>query len=99
MASNTNHKVHPKPPSREKSTYANGKLEFEWWPLKEGGTVIVTARHQPVWPGLLDVHAVDDFVVSRDLAHRRATVPQEDGSKPLSNERSHRKNNQPCEAG
>lgn len=80
---------------REKSTYANCKLELEWWPLKEGGAVIIAARRQPVWPALLDVHAVDDFVVSRDLAHGRAAVPQEDGTKPLSKERSHRKTNQP----
>ena len=67
---------------RGKSTYADCELELERWPLKERGTVIVTARCQPVRSALLDVHAVDDFVVSRDLAHGRATVPQEDGSKP-----------------
>lgn len=55
---------------REKSTYANCKLELEWWPLKEGGAVIIAARRQPVWPALLDVHAVDDFVVSRDRSIR-----------------------------
>lgn len=78
-------------PQEGMSTYANCKLELERWPLKERGTVIVTACGQPVRSALLDVHAVDDFVVSRDLAHGRATVPQEDGSKPLSEERSHKK--------
>lgn len=82
---------------REKSTYANCELELEWWPFKERGAVIVTASHQPVWPALLDVHAVNDFVVSRDLSHRRATVPQEDSSKPLPNERDHRRKISPGE--
>lgn len=70
------------PPLKETCTYTNCKLELERGSLKEGGTVVVTPCCQPVWPALLDVHAVDDFVVSCDLAHGRATVPQEDGSKP-----------------
>lgn len=79
---------------RGTSTYANCELELEWWPLKECGTVIVTARGQPVGSALLDVHTVDDFVVSRDLTHGRATVPQEDSSKPSPRE-SQEENNQP----
>lgn len=62
---------------------ANFKLELESWPLKECGAVIIAAHHQLVWPALLDVHTVDDLVVSRDLTHGRATVPQKDGSKLL----------------
>ena len=65
------HANHP----RGQSTYADCKLELEWWPLKERGTVIITARGQPIRSALLDVHAIDDLVVSCDLAHRRATVP------------------------
>lgn len=90
MASQTR-KFTQNPSDRRKSTYANGKLELERRPLKERGAVIIAACHQSVRPALLDVHTVDDFVVSRDLAYRRATVPQEDGSEPLPNERRHRK--------
>lgn len=61
----------------------NCKLELKRWPLKECGAVNIAARHQPVWPAPLDVHTVDDLVVSRDLALERATVPQKDSSKLL----------------
>lgn len=70
------------------ATYADGELELEWGPLKERRAVIIASCRQPVWPGLLDVHAVDDFVVSSDLTHGRAAVPQEDSPKPLPSERS-----------
>lgn len=74
--------INQTPPSRAKPTYSNCELELERWPLKERGAVVVAASRQAVWPALLDVHAVDDFVVPRDLAHRGAAVPQEDGAEP-----------------
>lgn len=52
--------------------------------FKECSAVIIASCGQPVWPALLDVHTVDDFVVSCDLTHRRAAIPQEDCSKLLS---------------
>lgn len=58
-----------------KFTYANCELELEWGSLKECSAVIIASCGQPVWPALLDVHTVDDFVVSCDLTHRRATIP------------------------
>ena len=74
--------INQTPPSRAKPTYSNCELELERWPLKERGAVVVAASRQAVWPALLDVHAVDDFVVPCDLAHRGAAVPQEDGAEP-----------------
>lgn len=64
------------------TTHAHGELELEGRPLEEGGAVVIAAGDQAVWPSLLDVHAVDDLVVASDLAHRGASVPQEDCTEP-----------------
>lgn len=90
-ASSLTDKFPPQSPEERKSTYAKCKLELERWPLKERSAVVVAPRGQPVRPGLFDVHAVYDFVVSCDLAHGGATVPEEDGAKSSPDKESKKK--------